>query len=140
MLRVVLLFFTIVFINSAELRWLHLSSSHNQIPVPSSTAKISAGSLVGDFNRDKTNDFILAFSDAAPSLVLYRGATNWSTITIEHEQLPIARGGAALDIDRDGDQDIVFGSDTGPEIWWWENPNPNFNPSKSWTREELYEG
>lgn len=137
MFRAILLLLTLTTTTTTELRWLHLSSATNQLPSPSSSAKIHAGSLLGDFDGDKTNDFVLAFSDAAPALVLYHRATNWTTLPIELDSLPIATGGAALDIDQDGDQDIVFGSDSGPEIWWWENPRPDFNPNKSWTRRTI---
>ena len=39
-----------------------------------------------------------------------------------------------MDIGRNGDQDVIFGSETGPEVWWWENPRPDFDANKSWTR------
>jgi hypothetical protein len=137
MLRVVLFCFFVISLDGAEVRWLHLSSATNHIPLPS-TAKLQTGSVVADFDGDKTNDFILAFADAAPALVLYRagtnGVTNWTTLPIELNQLPIASGGAAVDIDDDGDLDVIFGSESGPELWWWENPRPAFNPQKSWTR------
>jgi hypothetical protein len=137
MLRVTFFILTITFAQASELRWNHMSSARNDLPVPSPVAGIQSGSLVGDFDEDGTNDFILAFADGAPALVLYRGGTNWSTLQIETEQLPIASGGAALDIDQDGDQDIVFGSETGPEIWWWENPDPKFVAGKPWTRRTI---
>ena len=137
MFRVVLLWFFATNLHAAEVTWLHLSSATNHIPLPS-TARLQTGSAVADFDGDKTNDFILSFADAAPALVLYRagtnGVTNWTTLPVEMDQLPIATGGAALDIDEDGDLDVIFGSETGPEIWWWENPRPAFNPNKSWTR------
>lgn len=117
----------------AEGRWRHLSSATNQLPLPSSS-KLQTGLLVGDFDRDGTNDFIISFSDSAPALVLYRGGTNWSRLPIELDFLPVARGGTAWDIDGDDDLEIVFGSETGREIWWWENPAPSFDPNRSWTR------
>jgi len=122
----------------AEVRWRHLSSASGNLALPSE-AKLQAGSLVGDFDGDGTNDFILAFADTAPSLVLYRGATNWSHLAIELEFLPLSPGGAALDIDQDGDLDAVFGSEKS-EIWWWENPNPNFDRNKAWTRHLIQSG
>ena len=121
----------------ADVVWRHLSSATNHLPLPSA-AKVQTGSLIGDFDNDKTNDFILSFSDAAPALVLYRASgTNWSRIAIELGFLPIATGGAVHDIDTDGDLDAVFGSENGPEIWWWENPNPQFDPNKSWVRRTI---
>jgi hypothetical protein len=137
MFRVILFLLLLSSAYGSDVQWLHLSSATNHLPVPSSTAKVQAGSLIGDFDGDKTNDFILSFSDAAPALVLYKGGTNWATRAIELESLPIATSGASLDIDQDGDLDIVFGSDTGPEIWWWENPHPTFNSNKSWIRRTI---
>lgn len=134
MLRVLLII--IVFAlpaSAAEVRWQHFTSARNELPLPS-TARIQRGSVVGDFNGDKTNDFILSFGDAAPALVLYQSGSNWTTLPIEIEFLPIAAGGAAIDIDQDSDLDVVFGSETGPEIWWWENPRPKFDANKSWSR------
>ena len=134
MFRVILIcVLSILTVSDAEVRWLHMSSATNQLPIPS-TAKLQTGSLVGDFDGDKTNDFILSFGDAAPALVLFRGGTNYTTLAIELDSLPIAAGGAAIDIDQDKDLDIVFGSETGPEIWWWENPSPTFEANKSWAR------
>jgi hypothetical protein len=118
---------------AGEVRWRHLSSARAELPLPSSSTAQS-GLVVGDFDGDGTNDFILSFNDVAPALVLYRGGTNWTRLPIELDFLPIAAGGAAWDIDHDGDLDVVFGSDTGTEIWWWENPSPVFDPNKSWTR------
>ena len=39
--------------------------------------------------------------------------------------LRIEAGSAVLDIDKDGDPDIIFAGDySSNEIWWWENPYP----------------
>ena len=43
-------------------------------------------------------------------------------------------GGAFYDIDGDGDLDIVFGDVSGNNLYWWENPYPNFDPNTPWTR------
>ena len=133
MLRVVLYCCLVFSLQSAEVRWLHLSTATNHLPLPS-TGKLQTASVIGDFDNDKTNDFVLAFADAGPALVLYHRATNWITLLIETEPLPIAPNGVATDVDLDDDLDLIFGSATGPEIWWWENPNPAFNGDKTWTR------
>jgi hypothetical protein len=32
----------------------------------------------------------------------------------------------------------VFGADySGNKVWWWENPSPNFEPDRPWTRREI---
>src|SRR5207302_1550034 len=54
---------------------------------------------------------------------------------IEPQFLTVEAGGAACDIDGDGDPDIVFGGDyQSNEVWWWENPYPNFDPKLPWQR------
>jgi hypothetical protein len=133
MLRVALICVFVFSLQSAEVRWLHFSTATNHLPLPS-TGKLQTASVIGDFDNDKTNDFVLAFADAGPALVLYHRGTNWTTLPIEIEPLPIASGGVAADVDLDNDLDLIFGSATGTEIWWWENPNPVFNADKSWTR------
>jgi hypothetical protein len=51
---------------------------------------------------------------------------------------PIEAGGAAFDIDGDGDLDVVFGEDwLGHNLYWWENPYPNFNPDIPWKRHTI---
>ncbi len=42
-----------------------------------------------------------------------------------------------LDIDSDGDMDIIFpGEGQSNQIWWWENPYPA-DDSKPWTRRTI---
>ncbi len=36
---------------------------------------------------------------------------------------------AFCDVDRDGDDDVIFGGEhLSHQIWWWENPFPNYDP------------
>ena len=47
----------------------------------------------------------------------------------------VEAGGAVCDVDGDGHPDIIFGGDwQSDEVWWWENPYPNFNPDVPWKR------
>jgi hypothetical protein len=60
---------------------------------------------------------------------------------IEKDFLTIEAGGAVLDIDGDGDLDVVFGGDwQSSEVWWWENPSPNFDKNASWRRHVIKKG
>jgi hypothetical protein len=57
---------------------------------------------------------------------------------IDSSPLPIEAGGAAVDVDGDGDADIIFGADLADnKVWWWENPYPNYEPNIPWTRREI---
>ena len=71
-----------------------------------------------------------------PALVWYRRSpSGWDRYIIEKDFLPIEAGGAAYDIDGDGDVDIIFGNDyQGNHLWWWENPYPHFDPNVPWKR------
>ena len=55
--------------------------------------------------------------------------------------LTVEAGGAAYDIDGDGDLDIVFGGDyQSNELWWWENPYPHFDSDIPWKRHIIKKG
>jgi hypothetical protein len=103
--------------------WTHLSSRSGDLPVPFAGTQQTA-SLVLDVDGDGVNDFVLTERTAAPSVVWYhRGKTGWTRRIVEANPLHIEAGGAAADIDGDGDVDIVFGGDwKSNEVWWWENP------------------
>lgn len=119
-----------------DIHWIRKSSSQGDLPVPS-TSREQTGDLVGHFDPDSpATDFVLSFRVVAPALVWYRRTPKgWDRYIVEKEFLPIEAGGAAYDIDGDGDLDIVFGNDwQGNHLWWWENPYPNFDPNVPWKR------
>jgi len=93
-------------------------------------------SLVLDVDGDGVNDFIVTERTQAPSVVWYRRTDEgWDLYTVDDTTLRIEAGGDWHDIDGDGDNDIVFGGDSGSnQVWWWENPAPDFDPDTPWTR------
>ncbi len=72
-------------------------------------------------------------------MLWYRRTVNgWTKYLIDSSFVPIEAGGAALDVDGDGDLDIIFGADgEDNKVWWWENPHPNYDANIPWTRREI---
>lgn len=118
-----------------NLKWTHLSSKAGEMPVPF-PGKEQTASQVLDVDKDGVNDFVLTERTDAPSVVWYRrGRSGWTKYVIEAGPLHIEAGGAAEDIDGDGDLDIVFGGDyMSNQVWWWENPYPNYDANVPWKR------
>jgi hypothetical protein len=120
--------------------WQRLSSQAGDLPAPANnTAQASA--LVLDVDRDGDQDFALAARQPGPALVWYqRTGSGWVVHVIEDSSLNVEAGGTFFDIDRDGDLDIVVGGEYDPELWWWENPYPSFDPGTNWTRHSIHTG
>ena len=115
--------------------WVHLSSKQGDLPAPNTGVQQTA-SLVLDIDKDGRNDFVITERTAAPAAVWYRrGTAGWTRYVVEAEPLHIEAGGAVLDVDGDGDPDLIFGGDyKSNEVWWWENPYPQFEASVPWRR------
>ncbi len=119
--------------------WLHLSSANGDLPSPAASSEQTAA-LVLDIDKDGLNDFVIGTRKSpGPSVMWYqRTADGWTRYVIESDVLRIEAGGAFFDIDDDGDLDVVLGRDgSGNEIWWWENPYPNYDPTTDWVRRTI---
>jgi hypothetical protein len=118
--------------------WQRISSKSGELPAPGES-KQQTGALIVKVDPKGGTDFVLSFRQVAPALVWYRNqGSRWTRYVIEKEFLTVEAGGAAHDIDGDGDQDVVFGGDyKSNALWWWENPAPNFDPNVSWKRHTI---
>src|SRR5262245_6397837 len=104
---------------AADIQWQRLSSKNGDLPVPGESTQ-QTGSLVADLDKNGINDFVLSFRKVAPALVWYRRTEKgWDRYVIEKDFLTVEAGGAAYDIDGDGDEDLVFGGDwQSNQVWW----------------------
>ena len=116
-----------------QVKWKHLTSQNRDIPLPNVGRQ--AASLILDIDKDGVNDFVIAgWSD--PSMVWMRHtADGWKRYLVDNRKSHIEAGGTYWDIDGDGDLDILQGGSWATnEVWWWENPYPNFEPDTPWNR------
>src|SRR5438067_1705424 len=126
---------------AADPQWKHLSTTNGALPLPGPSTQ-QTGALVVDLDKDGTNDFVLSFRQKAPALLWYRRKpSGWDRYIIDKDYLTVEAGGAFYDIDGDGDPDLVFGGDwQSKQVWWWENPYPNFGPNTPWKRHLIKNG
>ena len=111
--------------------WKHLSSKNGNLPAPNVGRQTST--LILDIDKDGLNDFVIGGWGDASMVWFRRSAKGWEKYYIDNQHKFIEAGGAYYDIDGDGDLDILeAASGRGNEIWWWENPYPDFDPNVSW--------
>jgi len=117
----------------SQAKWVLKTSRLADLPVPNSGTEQTC-CVVADIDRDGIDDFVVGERTQAPSLVWYKwNGAGWNKYVIERQPLNLEAGGAAADIDGDGDIDLVFGADYRANmVWWWENPCPNF--ARPWSR------
>jgi hypothetical protein len=132
----------VVWGQARSVRWERKSTADGDLPSPG-TSREQTGDLAARLDPDSpATDFIVSARVTGPALVWYRrNPGGWDRYLIEKDFMHIEAGGAAFDIDGDGDLDIVFGDDwQGGNLYWWENPFPNFNPDVPWKRHLIKSG
>lgn len=127
-------FFIFFFNLLGQTNWVQISSSTGEIEVPNA-GRQQTSCAVADFNNDGLNDFCISERTTAPGLVWYQRTVNgWKRHIVEDAICFIEAGTIAFDVDNDGDQDIIAGGDSKTnQVWWWENPYPDFS-KPAWPR------
>ena len=100
---------------AAEVNWTYLSSSRGDLPNPGGSNQ-QTGMLIANLDGQRAASMVISYRVKAPALVwMRRTKAGWDRLEIEKDFLRLEAGGAAFDIDGDGDQDVVFGQDAGRE-------------------------
>lgn len=116
--------------------WRRLSSATGELAAPNEGDQ-QTSCIVLDIDRDGADDFVIGERTKAPAVVWYTLTdSGWKRRVIEAGPLNPEAGGAACDVDGDGDLDVILGQDfSGSSIWWWENPYPKLD--QTWKRREI---
>jgi len=131
-------FFTFAQPEIPEIEWQHIDSKKTGIESPNSSSE-QTSDVVFDIDKDGINDFIITERKEAPSVVWYKKVGDtWEKYVIDDQKLRIEAGATFYDIDNDGDLDPVFaGESKSNEVWWWENPYPNYDKNTPWKRRTI---
>ena len=120
---------------SQKVNWVEISTKKGDLEVPN-PGKQQTSAAVGDIDKDGINDFCISERTSAPGMVWYRrDSGTWKRYIVEDSICYIEAGTVIFDIDNDGDQDIIAGGESKTnQLWWWENPYPDFSRTSGWNR------
>lgn len=131
-----------IMVDTREPYWQKVSNLNFDFPVSKTGSQVA--SLIADLDKDGINDFVIA---AYTGIEWYKMTKNgnmwsgnpeisWDQYVIDYgDEVHIEAGGVVYDIDNDNDLDILMGgSGKSNEVWWWENPWPDFKPGNMWNR------
>jgi len=121
---------------AGPVRWKHLSTTAGDLP-PADVGRQSAA-LAFDVDGDGADDFVIAGWGETSMVWFRRTRDGWERYLIDNRKSHIEAGGAFCDIDGDGDLDVLQGGSWATnEVWWWENPSPDFDPAVPWPRHTI---
>jgi hypothetical protein len=113
--------------------WNHLSSLTGDLPVPAVGRQVAT--VILDIDKNSLNDIVIPSYERM--VWMQNSAAGWIRYAMENGSAGVRMeaGGDYYDIDKDGDLDVLMAaqSKTG-EVWWWENPYPDYFPGKPWQR------
>lgn len=121
--------------------WQHLSSRNGDLPAPNGGTQQTA-CVTFDIDGDGAADIVIAERTQAPAIIWLRHtARGWEKFVIDDTFQTPEAGGVAHDVDGDGDLDLILGGDyRSDEMWWYENPRPDFHPKTPWKRHLIHKG
>lgn len=116
-----------------EFTWKHLSTKTGELP-PTSGGQQQTSCLAADLDKDGNAEIVMTDRSVTPSVIMYSLKNGkYEKSAIDNDPLRIEAGNAYMDVDNDGDLDIIFpGESQSNQIWWWENPYPE--TGKPWVR------
>lgn len=125
----------------ADPPWRHLSTAKGDLPTPLLSEE-QTGSMVGDIDGDGRMDFVFTGRQKSNSAIWMRNTGRvdapyhgWEQHVIDPGPRNLEAGGALFDVDGDGHLDMVNGGDASTnEVWWWENPYPDYESGRPWKR------
>lgn len=119
-----------------RLNWKHYSSAKGDFPAPG--VGNQTATLVFDIDKDGKDEIVIA-GWGETSMVWYRmKGDSWEKYLLDDTDSHIEAGGAFYDIDGDGDLDVLQGGSWKiNEVWWWENPYPDFDAKKGWQKHTI---
>ena len=106
---IIVLLFSFSRFNQAygQVSWESVSTKTGVIEPPNPGME-QTSAAVADFDKDGINDFCISERTKAPAMVWYRRTPNgWERYVVEDSICFIEAGTVAVDVDRDGDLDIV---------------------------------
>ncbi len=121
--------------------WRRLSSRDGALPMPNGGNEQTA-CVVFDIDGDGRTDIVIAERTRAPAVVWLRPTpAGWERYLIDDRLDHPEAGGLAWDVDGDGHPDLVLGGDwRSDELWWYQNPAPDFDPARPWPRRLIKRG